>query len=804
VLSIGQAQGSYYASLATEDYYHAGGEPPGVWHGKGLEFFGLSGEVNKDEFLTFCDGFSLDGEALTQNAGREDHRAGWDLTFSAPKSVSVLWSQADSEMRQELQAAQLEAVKKALDYLEREAAFTRRGKGGIDFERCKLIFATFEHGTSRAQDPQLHTHAVLLNVGIRDDGTTGSLETKPIFRHKMTAGALYRAELAHQLTELGFAVEKTKDAFELKGVGRGIIEEFSKRREEIEAAMKTAGARGAARAAHFTRSTREKKEHVAREVLFTEWQRVGKAHNFSYSQVIDQERKPVDREAAKQRAVLGAVEKLTQGQAYFSEKDLLRRSAEEGVGKINAGDVSKAVSTYLTHEAISLGRGRDGERYYTTPEIDALEKRMLAQVEAAKAKTFPLIKSSAVKVSQTLNAEQKIALYHITDEQGAIKVVSGMAGTGKTMLLSSARGVWEAQGFEVKGAALAAVAAKGLQEGAGIKSDTIHKTLFDIEKGRLTLMSKTVLVIDEAGMVGTRQMSGLIDAATRWGARLVLVGDEKQLQPIEHGNPFKAIGERTGRSELTDIKRQRESWAQDAVKDFARGEAGRGLRAYIERELLYVGDMRKEATAQLIADWNSERGRELKDSLILAGTRATVSRLNHLAQDERRSRGELKEARGVEVNKETIFEGDRVLFTRNKKPLGVRNGDLGTVKEVDPFRQVLTVSLDSGERVKVPLSSYEHIQLGYAVTTHKAQGATVERAYILAGGSMQDRELSYVQMSRSKGQTKIYTERAEVGDTIAELSKTMSRSRQKELAQDIIQQVVEDTQRRQLERGLSL
>jgi ATP-dependent exoDNAse (exonuclease V) alpha subunit len=299
-------------------------------------------------------------------------------------------------------------------------------------------------------------------------------------------------------------------------------------------------------------------------------------------------------------------------------------------------------------------------------------------------------------------------------------------------------------------------------------------------------------------MVGTRQMSGLIDATTKAGARLVLVGDEKQLQPIEHGNPFKAIGERTGRSELTDIKRQRESWARDAVKDFARGEAGRGLRAYAERELLFVGDTRKEATAQLIADWNSERSRELKDSLILAGTRATVSRLNHLAQAERRSRGELNEARGIEVNKETIFEGDRVLFTRNKKPLGVRNGDLGTVKEVDPFRQVLTVALDSGERVKVPLSSYEHIQLGYAVTTHKAQGATVERAYILAGGSMQDRELSYVQMSRSKGQTKIYTERAEVGDTIAELSKTMNRSRQKELAQDLVAE--QQNQGRETER----
>ena len=243
------ASGGYYASLAHEDYYHDGGEPPGVWHGRGAEQFGFSGQVDKAEFLKLCDGFDpATGEALTQNAGKENHRAGWDLCFSVSKSISVLWSQADPETRKAIQEAQGQAVKKALDYMEKEAALTRRGHSGAELERCKLITAMFEHGTSRAQDPQLHTHAVVLNIGIREDGTTGSLEGREFMRHKMAAGALYRAELASELSKrLGVSLEAgKKNTFEVKGVPRSLLEEFSKRRDEIETAMKKQGEIGRA------------------------------------------------------------------------------------------------------------------------------------------------------------------------------------------------------------------------------------------------------------------------------------------------------------------------------------------------------------------------------------------------------------------------------------------------------------------------------------------------------------------------------------------------------------------------------
>lgn len=792
MLSIGAASGGYYASLAQEDYYHAGGEPPGQWHGQGAAALGLSGQVDKEQFLQLCDGFSPTGKALTQNAGKEDRRAGFDLCFSAPKSVSVLWALSDEKTRKEIQDSIHEATKAAVTYLESEAAYTRRGHGGAEQEKCKLAVALFEHGTSRAQDPQLHVHAVALNLAFRADGTTGAIESKELFRHKMAGGAVFRAEFASQLQKRLDVeiVEGVKDTFEIKGVPKEITEEFSKRRAEIEGAMKKEGANGAERAAYFTLTTREKKEHVARELLFEKWQEVGKEFGFDPGRVMNQGIEPKDRAKKKAFAVEEAVFKITQGQAFFTEKELVRRTAEAAQTKgLSAKDVLSATRAYLDTEAIQLGR-RGNDRYYTTQEIDALEKRMLSLVESSKRMSYEPVKAEKIALQASLNDEQKKALYHVTQNKGGILVVSGMAGTGKTTLLNEARKVWESQGFEVKGAALAAVAAKGLQEGAQIESATLHKTLLEIDRGNLKLTDKTVLVIDEAGMVGTRQMAQVIDEVAKSGAKLVLVGDEKQLQPIEHGAPFKAIGDRLGRAELTDIKRQRDEWAREAVKDFATGRADKALAAFAERGQLVVADDKQQAMNALINDW-AATDKKREGSLIFAGTKAETRALNQKAQEMRQIKEELG-TQSIKVNGETFFENDRVLFTKNKKFYGVNNGDLGTIKRIDEGRGNLTVILDGGQQVRIPVAAYQDIELGYAVTTHKGQGKTVKRAFAMVGGEMDHREFSYVQMSRAREETRIYTEKAEVGSTIAERAEEMSKSRQKALAQELRRESIKD------------
>jgi conjugative relaxase-like TrwC/TraI family protein len=282
----GAGQGNYYLQLAREDYYLQGGEPPGQWHGVGAKLFSLSGTVEKDDLRNLLSGFSPKEQvALVQNAGAKDRQSGWDLTFSAPKSVSVLWSQVGRNVRGKIEAAQQAAVETALDFLEANCAFTRRGRGGEGLERTPAIFATFEHGTSRACDPQLHTHALLLNLAFRADGTTGTVVSREFFRNKMLAGAIYQAELAYRLSSvLGVAIERTKASFEVKGVPRDLCDTFSKRRQEILQELRARGVDNAVAAKIAALNTRQQKEHVPREKLLESWREVGQALGWTHKQ----------------------------------------------------------------------------------------------------------------------------------------------------------------------------------------------------------------------------------------------------------------------------------------------------------------------------------------------------------------------------------------------------------------------------------------------------------------------------------------------------------------------------------------
>lgn len=799
VLSISKAGGGYYANLAADDYYTQGGEPPGRWYGLGAKHFGFSGQVNREEFLTLCDGFSLDGKKLVQNAGQDNHVAAIDLTFSAPKSVSALWACGDEWVRGTIQKAIYAAAKAGCDYIQEEAAYARRGDKEkaaelTDIEACELTFALFEHGTSRAQDPQLHIHALALNFGIRQDGTTSSLESRVMHQHKMAAGAIFRAELAAYLREyLGVRiVAGKKGTFEIDGVPKDLCDFYSTRRKEIEAAMERDGATGAKAAEWYTLTTREKKEHVAREVLFEKWELEGKEHGFDFRTVINRRQETEGQRAYDVRSlVVQAVEKITEGQAYFSKQDLVRRTAEMGaLTGAKAKEIKAAVSDFIEAGALIHLSTKDTKKIYTTHEIDALERRMLSLVEQGRSMEFPSLTGEGGYLRDGLSEEQRRAVFDITLREGDIKAVSGMAGTGKTTMLQAAREIWEEQGYRVLGASLAGIAAKNLETEAGIKSQTIAKLLYEIdqlEKGREVkahpLDAKTVLVVDEAGMVGTRQMECLISEANKQGAKLVLVGDERQLQPIEHGGPFRVISEMVGRSELKEIRRQRDELDRKAVHAFADGRAAEGLRAYVERDLVTIQETRADTVKTLVHDWGKDET-SLKSKAILGGTKEAVRELNKTAQDLRRDRGELGKG-SIEANGYTFHEGDRVLFTKNSKKLGVLNGDLGTVVKVNAATDHLYVTLDRNDLVAVPLFDYRNVELGYALTTHKMQGKTVDNAYILSGGSMLDRELSYVQMSRHRNEARLYFAVEESGKEIQNIAAVMNRSRQKEMAQEV-------------------
>jgi len=238
-------------------------------------------------------------------------------------------------------------------------------------------------------------------------------------------------------------------------------------------------------------------------------------------------------------------------------------------------------------------------------------------------------------------------------------------------------------------------------------------------------------------------------------------------------------------AELTKITRQREEWAQQVVRDMAAGRTKEALTAFAERGLLLVGENREEARQALFQRWKEEGGVQApQDHLIITGTVKETAILNRLAQREGQREGRVGTA-SLMVQGEPIHEGDRVLVTRNSVRYDIWNGDLGTVVSVDPQERSLRVRLDSGVRATLPLAYFDHLQLGYALTTHKGQGCTVEKAYILAGGAMQDRELSYVQTSRTRGETWIFADKVETGENIAHIARRMSVSHRKEMALEL-------------------
>ena len=620
----------------------------------------------------------------------------------------------------------------------------------------------------------------------------------------MAAGAVYRAELAKRIEEkLGIVAEKKRTWFELKGVDKGLREEFSKRRKQVEKELEKTGNSGAVASKIATLNTREVKKHVARQELFKDWKKVGKEHGWGkdeLAKITNQE--PIKRniKVEKAEAFSSSIEKITAHQNHFSRRDLIRNVAEQAQGRgLGAKEIFSTVDENLANnkEIIELGRlekgaKKDNELRYTTKEMLELEGSMLKKVKNSKNKSSISVSNSSInkafKNRKSISEEQKNAVIHITQGAGSVKAVSGMAGTGKSYMLGAVKEAYELEGKKVIGAALSGKAAQGLEQGSGIKSDTIHKTLFDIDKGNLCLNSSTVLVVDEAGMVGTRQMEKLVTHTQKAGAKLVLVGDARQLQPVDAGGAFKAISSEIGEVRLSEIRRQDEAWARGVVHKFANGNAKEGLAEFAKRGQLHVLDNQKEAKENLIKNWKDSGGvTKPSEHLILVGTNLEARDLNEKAQMARFSAKELSEDSISIGAGQRGFSGDRVLFTKNSRALGLRNGQLGTIERVDTATNRLKAKLDNGKSVNISLSEYEHIKLGYAVTTHKSQGMTAKNTYILVGGAMQDKEMSYVQVSRAKGKTQIFTDKTEAGENLTALLRKMGKSRQKDLASDLLE-----------------
>lgn len=812
----------YYANLAREDYYTKGGEPPGVWWGAGARRLGLDGEIQENHLHQLFEGFGPDGKPLVRNAGRPDRQAGLDLTFSAEKSVSVLWAFGDDATRRVIEQAHETAVRTALQYLEDEAAFSRTGQGGHEATRAGLCVGAYRHETSRAQDPNLHTHCLILNVGVDEEGVTRTLRTRDFFKHKMAAGALYRVQLAYELQQnLGVEIEaREKGFFRVKGIDEEMRRAFSTRRQAIEQALESWGMFDPAAAERATLQTRSVKGHADRPTLRERWEQHADALGLDLGSV----RSIASTAPAKvrgpdrsdlERAHDLATKQLERDQAVFTLRDVIRRTAERCVdGVTSAADLLDCVRGHVVtgDRTVEVARHRDTP-LYATPERCAAEGSLFRIAEQLAASGSH--RTQALPVSDTLSDDQERALKYLTQESGDLANLSGIAGSGKTTLLRAAREAWERDGYRVVGATLSGKASRELHRGAGIESETFEKRRRQMEPtfgehashvtrqfanaamnrrttcmDRLRLDSKTILVVDEAAMADTQHVEFMLRQAQRAGAKVVLSGDERQLPAIEGASPFFALMQRHGAARLETIHRQRHEWMRETVRAFAEGDVASGLAILKRHDALHSAASKDAAAQQLIERWDRSRDVTAADSLILTATRSDAAKLNLLAQDRRATSGELGR-RAVRLNGTDLFENDRVLFTRNDRGLGVYNGDLGTIRRVkqEGFGKSpsVRIELDGGKVVTFAADRYEHVELGYAMTTHKAQGATVDRAFVLFDDRMASREMAYVQVSRPSRQIEAFMvdHTGEQGDPERRLSRETRKKAAREYQHDL-------------------
>jgi Ti-type conjugative transfer relaxase TraA len=414
----------------------------------------------------------------------------------------------------------------------------------------------------------------------------------------------------------------------------------------------------------------------------------------------------------------------------------------------------------LTRERIDFVTGNQAPAKYTTRALIRLEARVGSQSLWLGRQSSHGVRDAVLEQSldrhARLSEEQRTAIAHVSGPE-RIAAVIGRAGAGKTTMMKAAREAWETAGYRVVGGALAGKAAEGLSSEAGIASRTLSSWELAWSKGQNQLDDRTIFVLDEAGMVSSGQMGLIVDTVTRSGAKLVLVGDPEQLQPIEAGAPFRAITERIGYAELETIYRQRAQWMRDASLDLARGRVGKAVETYRSHGRLFGAELKDQAVSQLIADWNRDYD-PAKTSLILAHLRRDVVMLNEMARAKLVERGMVGEGSvfNTEDGDRRFAAGDQIVFLKNEGSLGVKNGMLGRVVEAAPNR--ITAEIGMGEhrrQVVVESRFYGNLDHGYATTIHKAQGATVDRVKVLASLSL-DRHLAYVAMTRHREDLAVY------------------------------------------------
>jgi conjugative relaxase-like TrwC/TraI family protein len=734
------AASSYYEA---DDYYADGGISPSEWQGEGAKALGLSGEVSRETFRAMLDGTLPDGQQLgTMREGKLQHRPGWDITLSAPKSVSIM---AEVAGDRRLVAAHANAVKAALAYVERHAAATRiRTDGGVERQTTdNLVIASFRHDTSRAQDPQLHTHNVIMNMTQDAEGNWRSLEPRALYQLQKAIGAVYRQELAVGVRALGYAIEQGKDSlFEIKGVPAAVIRAFSERAAQVEARLAERGQTRATASAEEKQiaalDTREAKQTLERGELVANWRAEADAAGFGKDarEALVAASKEAAANAehgsalaaqgqiAAHQAVALAAANLGERQSVFAAAELEKEAGRYGLGRVTASQISAAVARAQGDGALVPRNFFDkrGAEFagFTTAENIAHERQLL-RLEAEGRGTVAPILSAKQAASAVARAElqsdhpwnegQRAATRALLTSPHRVTGLQGYAGTAKTttVLATFAREA-KARGVAVTALAPTASAAQTLGDALGQRGETVARQL----ARNSASLSGGVWIVDEASLLSARDMAALLGLAADSMARVVLVGDVKQLGSVGAGAAFaqlQSAGMATAR--LDNVVRQTNSATREAVLASIEGDARRALDA-LERgggKIIAHGSQgeRFAAMAKAYAALDpSERARtlviepsrdgrdaltadirrELAASGVLSGPAVTIESLvaKNLSRIEARDPA-------------SYAPGDTVRFLRDYADKGVTRGAAYRVERIDQDKAAISLKAVDGSAI---------------------------------------------------------------------------------------------------------
>ena len=763
------------------EYYTAGEEPDGVWFNpKGL--FGLAdgGKVDSSDFHRLYNGFAPNtGGKLTQNAGSERRSAGLDLTFSADKSVSALWAVADPELRAEIERAHNDAARGALEEtVLRHCAYTRiRNRDGeIEVLPADISAAMFQHGTSRDNDPQLHTHCVIFNAArTHRDGKYRALHQHPVYTWMKAAGAVYRNTLAWSLQErLGIRMEqygKDGEFTRIAGIPEDLIGHWSKRRAAIIEAAREMGftvegnAPRAAAANKITRAGKspdndpeirhgrwrgEAEGYVEREALIASL--LGKAEEITQEQI---------------RALTEVLEelpyRLTREEAVFRLPDIVERVGNATAGLLNHEAVATSIErVLLSPEVVRLTRpprAAEGRadmahtRLYSTRHNLQMELEVRDMAAGMAADAGHSLSAQAIENKVTgllaagypLSEEQITAIRTVTSSGGRVAIIEGAAGSGKTTTLRPIADLYREHGQSIIATAVAWRTAVALGNDVDARPFCVDKLLRLAARGGIEIDGDTTIIVDEAGMLSTRQAHHILQLSERHGAKIVFAGDTQQQQPVEAGPGLRLVRDAVGSVRVDRIRRQKADledilvhvhgenpeavrfrtgvmgeqertrivaeyealkdkpvftpWQVAASEALRDGDAASAIAAHHARGRFHIGYDEEKTLTGLVDDWDRyQREHPDKSSVVLARTRAEVRALSYLMRERRFAA--LPDGERPDTDRVTVIVSRGTEDERTTSPLEIVRGDRlrigathwekqlfnGTVVTVDDFK----------------------------------------------------------------------------------------------------------------------